>query len=188
MPFRLGGLINTEAQRYRVLFPDCHLFLYCFFCMLRPLVFPPNFHSLHAPSFTYTCSILNMFHSLHTVIPNECEESVAAVRVHPPPERPFALPVKPVHLLSSRTQLWNLFPLALPFRQAFFLLRSARAERCPKISSMPKYSIFNDRSALAERKSKLPLRIMQVSIVGISIYNNVRTKSPFQKRKKKHVL
>ena len=148
MPFRVGGLLNTEAQRYRVLFPDCHLFLYCFFCMLRPLCIPSLLSS-----FTY--SILNMFHSLHTVIPNECEESVAAVRVHPPPERPFALPVKPVHLLSSRTQLWNLFPLALPFRQAFFLLRSARAERCPKISSMPKYSIFNDRSALAERKRKV---------------------------------
>ena len=115
----------------------------------------PILFLLHAPTSSFTYSILNMFHSLHTVIPNECEESVAAVRVHPPPERPFALPVKPVHLLSSRTQLWNLFPLALPFRQAFFLLRSARAERCPKISSMPKYSIFNDRSALAERKRKV---------------------------------
>ena len=93
----------------------------------------------------------------------------------------------PAHLLSSRTQLWNLFPLALPFRQAFFLLRSARAERCPKISSMPKYSIFNDRSALAERKSKLPLRIMEAPFMVIPIYNNVWKKSSFWKRKKKYV-
>ena len=62
MPFRVGGLFKHRVTEIQSSFlRTVVLFLYCFFCMLRPLVFPPNFHSLmlhplHVPSLI--CSIL----------------------------------------------------------------------------------------------------------------------------------